>query len=315
MSLVHELPDGEMTPRLGLVCITASDQVRFRTLTRKRLLQLDAPEQRRVLRQLYADNLTRLAGALDFCAAEGIRLYRLTSALLPFADAPVGEPIMVEFTDVLRATGERATALGIRLVLHPDQFVVLNSDSPPVVEMSLKILATHARILDLLAQPRSPWTAIELHGGKRDRADQLVKVIRDLPEPIGSRLALENDEYMYGAEEILDICRQAGVPMIFDAHHHVCYEGLTSYDDPSLAQMLAAARQTWPAPQWQIVHISNGRRSFADRRHSDLITMMPSAYRNAPWIEVEAKLKEEAIRKLRAEWLPMRLEARQQCGW
>jgi UV DNA damage repair endonuclease len=30
-----------------------------------------------------------------------------------------------------------------------------------------------------------------------------------------------------------------------------------------------------------------------------VITVMPSAYRNAPWIEVEAKLKEEAIEKLR----------------
>jgi len=30
---------------------------------------------------------------------------------------------------------------------------------------------------------------------------------------------------------------------------------------------------------------------------------MPSSYRDAPWIEVEAKLKEQAIEKLRGEWL------------
>jgi UV DNA damage repair endonuclease len=36
-------------PQLGLVCITASDEVRFRTMTRKRLLQLDAAEPRAVL--------------------------------------------------------------------------------------------------------------------------------------------------------------------------------------------------------------------------------------------------------------------------
>ncbi|HEV2762594.1 MAG TPA: hypothetical protein VGV38_06330, partial [Pyrinomonadaceae bacterium] len=50
----------EMTPQLGLVCITTSDAVRFRALTRKRLLQLDAAEQKRVLGELYADNLARL---------------------------------------------------------------------------------------------------------------------------------------------------------------------------------------------------------------------------------------------------------------
>ena len=97
--------------------------------------------------------------------------------------------------------------------------------------------------------------------------------------------------------------------MVFDAHHHVIHEGLDSYDDPSVAEMVAAARTTWPDPEWQLVHISNGRTAFNDRNHSDLITVMPSSYRNAPWIEVEAKLKEEAIAKLRQEWLPTLIPA------
>ncbi len=42
-------------PQLGLVCITASDAVRYRALTRKRLLQFDDAEQKRMLRELYAD--------------------------------------------------------------------------------------------------------------------------------------------------------------------------------------------------------------------------------------------------------------------
>src|SRR5687768_18238593 len=73
-------------PQLGLVCITASDEVRFRAMTRKRLLQLDAAEQKGALRGLYADNLSRLAKAIDYCHAHDIRLYRLTSALFPFAE-------------------------------------------------------------------------------------------------------------------------------------------------------------------------------------------------------------------------------------
>jgi len=128
-------------------------------------------------------------------------------------------------------------------------------------------------------------------------------VIRNLPEAIRSRLALENDEHTYSAWEIFDVCRAAGVPMVFDAHHHVCHEGLTSYDDPSVAEMVAAARTTWPVTEWQLVHISNGRDSFADPHHSDLITTMPAGYRHVPWIEVEAKHKELVIAKLRAEWL------------
>src|SRR5215217_932931 len=288
-------------PQLGLVCITASDAVRYRAMTRKRLLQLDEAEQKSALHGLYADNLSRLDNAIDYCHAHGIRLYRLTSALFPFADDPTGDDVLEEFREAIAEKGQRALDLNIRLVLHPDQFVVLSSDSPQVVENSIKILATHARVMDMLKQPRSCWAVIEIHGGKSGRSEQLVRVIGQLPEAIRSRLVLENDEYSYSAAEILEVCRAARVPMVFDAHHHIVHEKLGSYEDPSIAEILRAARETWPVPEWQLVHISNGREFFNDRNHSDLITAMPSAYRNAPWIEVEAKQKELAIEKLRNE--------------
>lgn len=304
MSKIRNLSEKKVSPRLGLVCITASDHVRFRTVTRKRLLQLSDDEQATVLRELYRHNLQRLNGAWDFCIAQKISLYRLSSALFPFADTPLGEAVLDEFTEELLVTGERAKVAGIRLVIHPDQFVVLSSEKPDVVENSIKILETHARIMDKLGLPHSPWAIMEIHGGKSKRAEALVGVIKALPDNIRCRLALENDEYAYSASEILEICLGAGVPMVFDAHHHVIHEGLDSYEDPSVAQMLAAARTTWPNPEWQLVHISNGCESFLDRHHSDLITVMPSCYAAAPWIEVEAKLKEQAIDKLRTEWLP-----------
>ena len=46
--------------QLGLVCLTTSDAVRYRTMTRKRLLQLAEAEQKSAVRQLYAENLSRL---------------------------------------------------------------------------------------------------------------------------------------------------------------------------------------------------------------------------------------------------------------
>ncbi len=290
-------------PILGLVCITASNQVRFKTTTRKRLLQLPLAEQEQVLRQLYAENLRRLGVAIEFCHQENIGLYRMISGLFPFADDTVGEAILTEFTDALKAVGQRAKDLGIRLVLHPDQFVVLNSDRPEVIENSIKILTTHARIMDLLGLPRSPWALMNIHGGKGDRAERLIQVIRDLPETIRSRLTLENDEYTYRASDLVEICHAAGVPLVFDAHHHVIHEHLQTYEDSSVPEMLAAARTTWSVPAWQLVHISNGNRSFNDSHHSDYITLMPSCYRQVGWIEVEAKLKEQAIAKLRQEWL------------
>lgn len=272
-------------------------------MTRKRLTQFDAGEQKRMLRELYSENLSRLSRALDFCRARELKLYRMTSSLFPFADDEAGAGVLEEFSTRVSEVGRRATAEGVRLVLHPDQFVVLNSDSPAVIANSIKILETHARVMDMLEQPRSPWALIEIHGGKGGRSERLVETVSRLPEGVRSRIAFENDEYAYGARAILEVCRRAGVPMVFDAHHHVVHEKLSSYDHESVAEMVEAARETWAVPEWQLVHISNGRANFNDRHHSDLINDMPEAFRRVEWIEVEAKHKELAIEGLSAGWL------------
>jgi UV DNA damage endonuclease len=291
-----------MSPELGLVCITVSKDVRYRTVTRKRLLEQSDAGQRKVLDEIYRDNIQTLDGALQYCKREGIRLYRMPSSIFPFFDADIGREVMEALAPSLARTGQRASELGLRLVMHPDQFVVLSSDSADVVANSVKILQMHADIMDLLQQPRSPWAVLEIHGGKANRSDALVERIRALPDAIRLRLCLENDEYSYNAEQIHDVCTRAQIPMVFDAHHHIVSEKLASYDDPSVAAMLAKARATWPNPEHQLVHISNGREGFNDRQHSDLISTMPAAYARAPWIEIEAKSKEEAIAGLRT-WL------------
>jgi UV DNA damage endonuclease len=291
-----------MSSELGLVCITVSKDVRYRTVTRKRLLEHADDGQRKLLDGIYRDNLQTLDNALQYCKREGIRLYRIPSSIFPFFDEDVGREVMQALVPSLARTGRRATELGLRLVMHPDQFVVLSSDSPEVVANSVKILQMHADLMDLLQQPRSPWALLEIHGGKANRSELLTARIAELPDAIRLRLGLENDEYAYGAAEIHAVCERSGVPMVFDAHHHIVHDKLDSYDDPSVAEMLSRARATWPDPAWQLVHISNGREGFNDRQHSDLISVMPASYAQAPWIEIEAKLKEEAIAGLRG-WL------------
>jgi UV DNA damage endonuclease len=292
-------------PSLGLVCITSDKQVRFRTMTRTRYLKLSLSDRKTVLSELYRHNLQRLHDALSFCQQNKIQLYRMSSNLFPLSDLEdkIGANILEAMSADLATIGQRANALSIRMVLHPEQYVVLSSDSPEVVQASIANLAGHARIFDLLGLPPSAWSLMNIHGGKSQRTEKLVKVISELPENIKSRLTLENDEYAYSADEILAVCQQAGVPMVFDAHHHICHENLDSYDHPSVASMFYAARETWKNPDWQLVHISNGEQAFNDRKHSDLITDMPNVYHQAPWIEVEAKQKEEAIALLRSWWL------------
>jgi UV DNA damage endonuclease len=287
-------------PHLGLVCLSFTEECRYRTITRSRYLGLPAGERKGVLRELYWDNLRRLHWTLGFCARRGIRLYRVTSGLFPMSDEPLGDEVLGEMAASLSAIGRRAERLGIRVLNHPDQFVVLNSENPKVVQTSRKILEKHGRSFDLMGLPCSPWSAMILHGGKSGRARELIAEIATLPECIRKRLCLENDEYSYSAAEILEICRAAGVPMIFDNLHHAIKEKISDYGHPSFAEFVAAARETWrPRPEWQIVHLSNGNESVLDRNHSQYITDVPPAYAGVEWIEVEARGKELAIEELR----------------
>ena len=87
--------------------------------------------------------------------------------------------------------------------------------------------------------------------------------------------------------------------MVFDAHHHVVKEGLEGLEHESVYEFTRLARATWTPPDWQVVHLSNGKDNPQDRRHSDFITQFPSAFKQVQWVELEAKAKEQAIFGLR----------------
>ena len=289
-------------PELGLVCLSSDEQCRFRTITRTRYLSLPQPQRDSDLHAIYWDNVQRLHWTLGYCKRRNIHLYRATSALFPMSDEPAGEAILRGMASSLASVGRRAKALGIRVVLHPDQFVVLNSESEKTRAVSRLILEKHALAFDLMGLEQSAWNLMNIHGGKAGRVDELVDAIKDLPPNVRQRLTLENDEYSFSAAEIYDVCRRTGVPMLFDCHHHVIRENLDSYDHPSVAEFTKLAAGTWPDPAWQVVHVSNGDQAFLDRYHSEKITMIPAAFRDVPWIEVEARGKEIAIKGLQESW-------------
>lgn len=290
-------------PNLGLVCITFSEEIRYRMITRTRYLSFQMPQRADVLRDLYNSNLKTFEKALRFCDGKNIRLYRMPSSIFPFADTAEGLMILKEYAAQLASLGALAQQLGIRIVAHPDQFVVLSSDSQQTIDNSITVLQMHADIFDLMGLSRSPYNAIIIHGGKRGNGSVLLKTVASLCESIRSRLTLENDEISYSAAEITSICKQSGISMIFDAHHHLILEKCSDYNDASIEAALKAARMTWqPNEDWQLVHISNGTTDTHDRRHSDFITDMPNCYADVAWIEIEARAKEMAIEKIRADW-------------
>ncbi len=285
--------------------MTVGPEVRFRTVTRTRYLALSESERREKLRDIYGANIARLRAAAEFCAARGIQLYRLSSSLFPMLDLrhggtadEISGEVFAEFSGELQAAGAAFAAAGIRTLMHPEQFIVLNSDRPEVRESSLHALGVHARVMDALGLERSGWNLLLLHGGKGGRGAELQALIPDLPDAIRLRLGLENDERAFGAADLLPVCEATGTPFVFDAHHQVVHGRLSGFDDPSIREWTLRARATWQPPEWQLVHLSNGIDGPHDRRHSYLIADVPAAYADVPWIEVEAKGKEEAVAAL-----------------
>lgn len=288
-------------PKYGLVCLTVGPELRFRTVTLSRYRALNPAEREDKLLSLYRENIRILTSAAGFCASRGIRLYRMSSSLFPMLDLKgddTGEAVLQSLSVELQAAGEAFQTAGIRVLMHPEQFIVLNSDRPEVRQSSLHALESHARVMDGLGLERSTWNLLLLHGGKGERAAELRAIIPDLPDGIRQRLGLENDERAYGPQDLLPVCQATGTPFVFDAHHHVVREKLPDQEHASVREWVLAARQTWTPPEWQIVHLSNGIEGPQDRRHSHLITQLPSAYADVPWIEVEAKGKEEAVAAL-----------------
>jgi UV DNA damage endonuclease len=115
---------------------------------------------------------------------------------------------------------------------------------------------------------------------------------------------LENDDRVYPPRILLPFCRAEQVPLVYDVHHHRCLPDGYSAEE---ASVLAAA--TWNREP--LFHLSSPLRGWhgpAPTRHHDFI-----APRDFPmgWmsmditVEVEAKAKEVAVRRLRS-WLERR---------
>jgi UV DNA damage endonuclease len=119
---------------------------------------------------------------------------------------------------------------------------------------------------------------------------------------VRSRLTLENDDRVYTPAELLPVCRQARLPLVYDVHHHRVLP-----DSLGVEAATQKAIATWGGRE-PLFHLSSPRAGWllaGDRRqHHDFIDPadVPSCWLGLPrpvTIEVEAKAKELAVMKLR----------------
>ena len=292
--------------RLGLCCQFAEEPIKFRTTTATAMLRLDKKARFARLAELCRTNAEALLASLQFCADHGIGAFRINSQILPVKthpaagysvrDLPGGADIVARF----RECGEFARKHDVRLSFHPDQFVVLNSPNPKTLAHSLAELDYQAEVAEWVGAD-----TINIHGGGAygDKTAALVSLRRNiehLPEPVRSRLTLENDDKVYTPADLLPVCADTRVPMVYDVHHHRCLpDGLT------VAEATKRARKTWKTePLFHISSPLEGWDGPKPERHHDYIDAadFPEEWLGWPLtVEVEAKAKELAIARLLAD--------------
>ncbi|HDR73292.1 MAG TPA: UV DNA damage repair endonuclease UvsE [Methanoculleus sp.] len=170
-------------------------------------------------------NLSCLCRILSYNAEHGILFFRITSDLVPFASHPVctcrwQEHFAQEFQEIGAFIRDR----GMRVSMHPDQFIVLNSPREEVVARSVRELAYHAEVLDLMHLDCS--ARIQLHvggvyGDKPGAMERFVSRYAELDEAVLRRLVIENDDRLYTVADCLVIHDTTGVPILFDTFHHL----------------------------------------------------------------------------------------------
>lgn len=286
--------------RLGLCCVFAQAPIKFRRTTATYQSKFKPMEQRRHLADLCLQNARALSQALKYCRDNHIGAFRLNSQILPLITHPKQGyhmhdlPGHKRIIDAYRQCGEFARRHDIRTSLHPDQFVVIASPRPQVRKKSLEELVYQSMVAEWVGADVINIHAGGGYGDKPASLKRLLSVVNDLPESITSRLTLENDDRTYSPSDLLPVCRNAGIPMTYDVHHHRCLP-----DKLSIEEATAAALETWQREP--LFHLSSPLERLGDgrdRRHADYIDPddFPKSWRGLDiTVDVEAKAKELAI--------------------
>jgi UV DNA damage endonuclease len=274
-------------------------------------------------------SLAYLTDILRYCRHERIGMYRMATALAPYAshpELPQFHHQVEECQGELAAAGAMAQECGVRLSTHPGQYTVLNSEAAVTRRNAVAELEVQAALMDAMALP--PESVVVLHvggaaGGVKSGAERFLRGFEELSEPARARLVLENDDRSYGIVAATEIARRAGVRVVFDVLHHHCHDP----DGLSDRQALELALGTWPADVRPKVHFSSPRLDVTERKkrvgrrverarvlpdlraHADLVDPMAFEHFLASTaaglrdfdVMLEAKAKDLALLRLREQ--------------
>lgn len=280
--------------------------IKFVTTTATAVGKTKRPDALAKLSGLCMANADALLRALQFCSDNGIGCFRVVSQILPLKthptcgyeveELPGGDEIIRRF----KACGTFVKRHGLRTCFHPDQFVVLNSQRPEVVDSSIRELEYQAEVAEWVGAD-----VVNIHGGgafgdKQKALSDFARSLDRLSPTARHRLTVENDDKIFTPADLLPTCKAAGIPLVYDVHHHRC-----NPDGLGVDEATKEALATWNRePMFHLSSPIEGWDGPKPERHHDFIDVrdFPNGWSKLDLtVEVEAKAKEAAVLKLKAE--------------
>lgn len=223
-----------MKIRLGYVAIskTLDNITTSHTINYTNYLKCENKEEK--LDEIVKLNLDSLDKIIDYNYKNNIHFYRITSNLIPLATMKgIKFNYINNYRYLYKKIGEKIKKYNIRVDMHPDQFVVLNSTKKEVVNNSIEILKYHYKILKAL-NIKNKYLVLHIGSnvlGKENSIKRFINNFNKLPKYLQDIIIIENDDKVFNILDTLNLCIKINRPMVLDYHHYLCNNGNLDIND------------------------------------------------------------------------------------
>jgi UV DNA damage endonuclease len=166
-------------------------------------------------------NLIKKVSELPPC----LRMVRITSDMLSFYTMDEfqyfwkRQDVQDSLARWFAPLGDLARKNDVRLSFHPDQFVVLASDRPEVVNKSIDEFEYHTDMARWMGYgSKFQDIKINVHISGRQGPEGIRKAYTRLSPEARNSLTIENEEMSWGLDSCLELVDL--VPIVVDIHHH-----------------------------------------------------------------------------------------------
>lgn len=203
---------------IGYACLTiGATNTNYRSCTLKNATNEN-------LTSIIKENLDALNHAIDYNIKHHIKLFRITSDLIPFGSSPANSLHWWDiFSKKFDAIGDKIKKYNMRVSMHPGQYTVLNSPKEDIVNRAIMDLEYHTKVLDSLKVSKENKIILHIGGVYNDKSSAMNRFIHNyehLSDNVKNRLVIENDDKSYTIEDVLTIGDKLSIPVIYDNLHN-----------------------------------------------------------------------------------------------